>query len=179
MEELEVEILKCNYCPFMEYEFNGTKELGFGAYYRILFIGSSPAITSNKSQGNSKFDKFFVELLAKVGIAKDDFYFTNLVKTSIPKGVIVTDEQSKHCFSHVLKEIAIVKPQLVVPLGTIAREPFGIRWPDSFVKKSISGKRMMVYPIAHPGTLHYHPEREQDYLRKLTKIFQHYKRNLI
>ncbi len=183
MTVLEKEILDCKFCPFLEYEFNKTKELGFGQKNRIMFVGSSPAVTSNKSKGESRFDYFFEALMQKVDITKKDYYFTNLVKTSIPAKVVLTEEQAKHCFSHLLKEILEVKPQLIVLLGKVPRDAFGILYPNKIVMKKFNSKtythKAIVYAAAHPGMLHYKPDLEANYLKNLKIGLKYYKRILI
>lgn len=178
------EIETCRFCPFQEYKFNPTKELGFGPHYRIMFVGSSPAVTSNKSEGESKFDYFFRKLLLKVGITQEDFYFTNLVKTSVPNGHDFLDENdSKHCMSHLIKEITIVKPQVIVLLGKMTREAFKIRYPETLVSKKFKSRygsiKTKVFSLSHPGVLHYHPEQEAKYLKTLKKVLTNYNRILI
>jgi len=182
IQELEQEIVDCNFCPFLEYDFNRKKELGFGKERRIMFIGSSPAITSNRIKGNSKFDKFFEKLLTKVDISKEEYYFTNLIKTAIPKNVEPTDEQLKHCYSHLVKEIMLIKPQIIVILGKLARKPFGLKWPDSKKKFFFTLKddkhSATIFTLSHPGALHYAPEQEEEYIKKLKKILTNYQPTL-
>lgn len=179
MTTIEQKILNCQLCPFMEYSFNDTKELGFGNKNRIMFVGSSPAITSNKSQGFGRFDLFFNEILSKVDITKQDYYFTNLVKTSIPKGVLPSDAEIRHCYGHLIEEILDVKPQVIVPLGEITRTALGLEYPYTFrnrlFKKGDQEYRTLTYAIAHPGMLHYKPEMEKQYLKNLRKILTVYK----
>lgn len=181
-QELEQEILDCKFCPFQEYDFNKKKDLGFGSERRIMFIGTSPAITSNRSKGNSKFDKFFEELILKVGISKEEYYFTNLIKTAIPKNVEPTEEQLKHCYSHLVKEIMLVKPQLIVLLGKLARQPFNLKWPDTkkkfFFELKDDKHSAIVFTLSHPGALHYTPENEEEYIKKLKKILTNYQPTL-
>lgn len=184
LDALNDEVLKCRFCPFQEYKFNETKELGFGPRYRIMFVGSSPAVTSNKSAGESKFDYFFKKLLLKVGITQEDFYFTNLSKTSVPSTHdFLTEDESKHCMSHLIKEITIVKPQIIVLLGKMTREAFKIRYPEKLVTKRFKSRRgsikTKVFSISHPGVLHYHPELETKYLKTLKKALTNYQRILI
>jgi len=183
MLEREQEIVDCKFCPFQEYTYNKTKELGFGNKYRIMFVGSSPSVTSNKSQGKSRFDFYLRDLLRKVDIEESDYYFTNLVKTSIPTGVIPTDEQLRHCMSHLVKEILDVKPQVIILFGKVTRDAFELKWPETFVSKTFTlGEkkfRTTIYPIQHPGILHYHPEQESKYLKSLTKAITKYKRILL
>ena len=179
LSQTSIKIQDCKYCPFQEFDFNKSKELGFGNKYRIMFVGSSPAISSNKSCGKSKFDLFFNNLLSKVDISKRDYYFTNLCKTSIPKNLKLTEEQVQHCLSHLKEEIKEVKPQIIVLLGSICRDAFWIRYPDKVYNMKIGSLKIKVYPIAHPGFLHYEPAEEKSYLKKLTKIHKYYKRILI
>lgn len=178
LEDLNKQILECNYCPYQEFDFNETKELGFGKANKILFIGVSPAVSSNKTQGNSKFDLFFQNLLSKINIKAEDYYFTNLVKTSIPRGMNPGTDEVRHCMSHLKKEILIVNPQIIIPLGSLTREAFEIRWPNKLLSKFISigdlRKKFKVFPIAHPGSLHYHPEQEEAYLKTLKKATSFY-----
>lgn len=180
MQRINNELLACKECPFQEFEFNNSKELGFGSFGRIMFVGQSPAITSNKSQWASKFDEFFSEILEKVDIEEEDYYFTNLIKTAIPKHRLPTKDEITHCRSHLYKEIALVRPQILVLLGKPVRDAFNIKWPDSFSKVRLPGASEFIrtYAIAHPGYLHYSPEKEGEYLKKLNKIHKFYHRTL-
>lgn len=182
LEEINNQIETCVYCPFLEYKFNQKKELGFGKQYKIMFIGICPSLSSNRSPGYSSFDKFFNELLLKVEITKEDYYFTNLCKTTIPANVVLNDEQVKHCMSHLTKEIFEVRPQLIVLLGRQVRSAFGINWPESFSSKVFrSGDnkhKTYIYTLQHPGYLKYKPEEELKYLVSLRKIFRIYKQQL-
>jgi uracil-DNA glycosylase family 4 len=182
-EELDKEILQCQLCPFQEYSFNKTKELGFGAQYRIMFIGLAPSISSNKSAGNSTFDHFFSSLLSKVELSAKDYYFTNLVKTAIPKDHSLTTEQIEHCNSHLEKEVLLVKPQVIVLLGRDTRQAFGFRYPAEkgfrVFKNNNESHRVKIYTMSHPAILYYHPEQEVRYLKALKKCIKDYKLILI
>lgn len=182
IEEINKQIETCVYCPFQEYKFNRSKELGFGKPNKIMFIGSSPSMSSNKSQGHSSFDSFFNKLLLKVEITPEDYYFTNLCKTSIPANATLTEDQVKHCMSHLQKEILAVNPQIIVLLGRQVRSAFMLNWPENISVKIFKSKdarlKTVVYTLQHPGYLKYKPEDEEKYLLSLRKIFKYYKQQL-
>lgn len=182
LEEVNKQIQACNYCPFLEYKYNSAKEYGHGHCNKIMFVGNSPSVLSNKRNKFSSFDIYFSKLLAKVELTSKDYYFTNLCKTSIPPGVILTEDQVKHCLSHLNKEIIAVKPQIVVLLGKQVRDAFNINWPGSVNVKIVSAAgekhKTVFYTLPHPGFLKYFPDEEERYLQNLKKIFKVYKRPL-
>lgn len=181
--EINKEISECQFCPYLDYSFNVKKELGFGKHHRILFVGLSPAVSSNRSQGNSRFDKYFSELLGEIGITKDDYYFTNLCKTSIPKNKVLSNDEIAHCMSHVRKEIIEVKPQIIVLLGYQVRKAFGVHYPEQtvhrFFKNDTTSLRIACFSIAHPGVLHYEPGKKEKFLKAMSKGLRTYNRPLI
>ena len=178
LEKINKEIQECPYCPFIEYEFNKVRELGFGEKGKIMFIGLAPAISSNRSQGQSRFDFFFENLLKQVGIKRSDYYFTNLCKTAQPRDIILDEEQIEHCKGHLMQEILEVDPILIVFLGKVVREAFFVMWPEYLVRRRIDtrskSKFFKCFALAHPAMLHYRPELKEKYLKALNKINEVY-----
>lgn len=169
--------VKCNFCPFIEYQFNiGTCE-GHGEKYRIMIINMQPGFYRDKSE------KQIYSLLSEVGIKEKEIYLTYLCKSIIPKGIKMTPEQEKHCLSHINKEIVTVKPQLVVLLGAGVRDAFWIRYPETVTSKTFKdgdlSHKTKIYPIQNPATLYYSPELKDNYIKTLTKIHRYYKPILI
>lgn len=182
IELVNQQVKTCVYCPFQEYNYNKNKELGFGRSHRIMFVGLCPSVSSNKSQGFSSFDIYLSKLLVKVEITEEDYYFTNLCKTSIPHDVILSEEQVKHCLAHLVKEIIAIKPQIIVLFGKQTRDAFDINWPETVVKRIFSANgekhKTVLYTLQHPGFLKYKPEEEERYLMNLRKIFKVYQKQL-
>ena len=77
-----------------------TLEYGWGEINHLLFIGICPAKTSNRSAGESQFDLLFKQLLKESLLKQVPYYFTNICKTTIPKGKIPTYEQQDKLISH-------------------------------------------------------------------------------
>lgn len=107
----------CKLCPQTE----GKKELGWGVKEQIMFIGQSPSPNNFEGkQGDSEFDLYFLRLLQPVGITKEMFYFTNLVKSPIRRIRDLERKTLTHCSEHLIDEYLNIKPKVVVALGKYA-----------------------------------------------------------
>lgn len=167
-------IQDCQFCPYIEYSANAQRQLGYGVKNRLMFIGRSPSFMDSK-----QFKKAFQDLLSKVDVTKEDYYFTNLVKTIVPKEEVLTKEIVEHCMSHINEEIKLIIPQVIFLMGKDTREAFGIRYPLTMKSKIFWTERgrfnTLLYSIPSPSSLYYHPEQEEDYLKLLNKGLKHYK----
>jgi len=136
LKELNILIRDCTECS------KGPKELGWGTPEKILFVGQCPTQNSvEKIGGESNFDLFFLDLLARIGITEKDFYFTNAVK--IPKRTYdLSIEEQDHFLGHLLDEIVLIKPKLIIALGNSA-------------KVSLQRGRQKFIHIMHPASLKY------------------------
>lgn len=140
LEELNEKISKCPDCPMSQT--GGVPELGWGESDEYFFIGQCPALTNKDGKrGTSNFDKFFLELLDEAGFRKDQFYFTNLVKIPILINY-VSEASIEHCGHHVLEELEIIKPKVVITLGQYASN-----W--------IRNQNIPHYELKHPGSIRY------------------------
>src|SRR3990167_5455095 len=117
LKTLNDSIFKCEECPFIE---GSAPELGWGTPGKIMFIRQSPSQFNREGRrGDSDFDRYFFELLKPLGLTWKSFYFTNLIKTPVAIRTM-TDEQLMHGSQHVISEVDLVKPKVVIALGTVA-----------------------------------------------------------
>ena len=111
-------------------------------------------------------------MLKEVGLERASLWVTNVaccqprpvavgdVGVIIPKGRVEKDSMLKHCRSRILRELAIVKPKVVVALGTITAEAIcegvaGITQLHGALcnLSSESGHNAIVIPLFHPAHL--------------------------
>lgn len=158
------EIQDCLACPESVWN-SDRKEIGWGTEGRILFIGQAPAMSSlGRVEGQSNFDLYFKEMLLGVGLTEDDFFFTNLVK--VPPVVNVHDMPRvdlQHCGSHVLEEIKLIKPIVIVGLGTLTNQ-----W---LFDQKLENR----FFLQHPSSLKYRPENRDQLMHSLNKVTEKYR----
>lgn len=86
---------------------------------KIIFIALSPVAKENVENkmfiGPSR--KVFNRLLNNAAINRESVYITNLVKCKLPMSRNPKQNEIEACSTFVDKEIAIICPQVIVPLG--------------------------------------------------------------
>lgn len=131
-----------------------------------LFIGPSGAILDS--------------LLTDAGVSRDSIFITNLLKCRLPRCRRPKLDEIEDCSDFLLREIAIINPKVLVPLGYYATRYFIQKYeipypdprsevPDLFGQKIIVDGRL-IYPLPHPASLiyneNYWPLTQEQY-RKL------------
>ena len=121
----------------------------------IMFIGEAPGQKEDE-QGRpfvGPAGQFLDELLGTIGLKRPDVYISNVVKFRPPGNRDPTPEEKEQCMPWLKREIALIKPKVIVPLGRHALGHF-------FAKLSITeahGKpqkltdAVTVFPIYHPA----------------------------
>ena len=131
----------------------------------IMFIGEAPGEQENKLGRPfvGPAGKFLDELLESIGLKREDVYISNVVKFRPPGNRDPTPEEKEQCMPWLKKEIALLRPKIIVPLGRHALGHF-------FTKLTISeahGKpqklsdEVWVFPIYHPAAALHNPGLRQ------------------
>ena len=121
----------------------------------IMFIGEAPGQREDE-QGRpfvGPAGKFLDELLASIGLKREDVYISNVVKYRPPNNRDPTDEEKSQCLPWLQLEIALIKPKVIVPLG---RHALGHFFPKLNISK-VHGQAqklnndLAIFPIYHPA----------------------------
>lgn len=128
-EMIQEEIKKCSKCELCKLEINEIKP--FDTYRfekkKYFIIAQNPSFNRHGASyeifdnEDNKNDKVFLEVLKKLNIYRDDCYVTNIVKCST-KHNLNPKEYIEKCINYLLREINIVKPEIIITLGSIAKE---------------------------------------------------------
>jgi DNA polymerase len=100
--------------------------------------------------------KFLDTLLAEAGIARDDVFITNVVKARPPKNRDPKKDEVAHHWPWLERQLDIIAPQLLVPLGRHALARFA---PEARIAEAhgsvldVDGRR--VFPLYHPAAALY------------------------
>ena len=119
LEKIAKEIEKCKECKKDKF---GLPVPGEGnSRAKIMFIGESPG--SNEAKVGKPFvgrsGKFLTELLNSIGIKREDVFITSPVKYHQGKRNLEISE-IKHGAKHLIKQIEVIKPKIIVLLGNVA-----------------------------------------------------------
>ncbi|HLE51652.1 MAG TPA: uracil-DNA glycosylase [Anaerolineales bacterium] len=139
----------------------------------IMFIGEGPGFHENE-QGRpfvGAAGKFLEELLARIGLKREQVFITNVVKCRPPSNRDPHPEEVETCTSTYLeRQIQAINPKVIVTLG---RYSMGLYLPNAKIS-SVHGQAMqvrgrLIVPMYHPAAaLHQQslkPEIENDFAR--------------
>jgi DNA polymerase len=126
-----------------------------------MFIGEAPG--KNEDLQGEPFvgaaGKFLNEMLASIGLQRSDIYISNIVKYRPPDNRDPTPEEIEAFVPYLQKQIAVIKPKLVVFLG---RHSMNVFLPELRISQAHGQpvrKAGQVYlPLFHPAAALYNPQ---------------------
>ena len=136
----------------------------------LMFIGEGPGY--NEDQQGRPFvgqaGLYLEELLASIGLSRNDVYITNMVKCRPPNNRDPFPGEIQACSKYLDTQIKLIQPRVIVTLG---RHSLGKFLPGETIGKTHGKPRqvgnLIVYPIYHPAAaLRQHTLRavlEQDF----------------
>ncbi|MHC1626572.1 MAG: uracil-DNA glycosylase family protein [Methanoculleaceae archaeon] len=121
LESIRCEILECTSCPLSEYRTNPVPGEGDPAA-RALFVGEAPGRQEDEEgrpfvgRAGSTLDA----VLGSVGIDRPEIFITNVVKCRPPGNRDPHREEIRACLPYLLRQIEVIEPSVIVPLGRVA-----------------------------------------------------------
>lgn len=161
LEELHKEISVCRKCANLDLCKPTFTYLGKDN--RILILGESPAKNGWRISGKAWYEpsgkitatgKILKKLLSEIGLVLEDISFTEAVKCT-PVSPKFLKDCSKNCYPFLKKQIEILKPKIIIPLGVKATELILPKF-DKFsdvVGKAHNTDFGIVIPIYHPSPI--------------------------
>ncbi len=162
--ELEKLVYSCRKCPELNVKEPYTALFGQGnPDAKIMFVAQSPCeLCVIKQKVFYKGSGAVLDMvLENIGEDRSTVYITNVCKCHTPNNRVNTKEEIENCRPFLDKEIEIVKPKIIVPLGKQAFDWFGC---SAWLKRE---KRdgYDLYPVSHPARIARRPDLLVDYLR--------------
>jgi DNA polymerase len=149
---------------------------------KIIFIGEAPG-REEDIQGRpfvGRAGKILDELLDSIGLKRQDVYIGNILKCRPPENRNPLKSEMDVCTKYLDKQIEIIQPKIIVPLGNFAAsyifEKFNLK-PQKIGKvhgqifsvNTIS-KKLLIIPIYHPAVATYNPNTKEILLKDFQKI---------
>lgn len=126
----------------------------------IMFIGEGPGFHENE-QGLpfvGAAGQFLDELLASIGMRRDQVYITNVVKCRPPSNRDPRPEELAACDPYLEKQIMAINPKVIVTLGRFSMNRF---LPNARISHShgqaVRVKGRLVVPFYHPAAALHQP----------------------
>ena len=127
---------------------------------QILFIGEAPGFHEDR-QGRpfvGAAGLYLNELLAKVGLKREDVYIANVIKCRPPGNRDPLPDEVATCRPYLDRQIDLIRPRLVVTLGRFSMERY---FPGASISR-IHGQPKRVgsviyYPMFHPAAALHQP----------------------
>lgn len=173
LNDIKSEILKKKICPELA---ESATQLVFGdgsADADVVFIGEAPG--KNEDEQGLPFvgaaGKFLNEMLAGIGLDREDVYITNIVKYRPPDNRDPLPEEKKAFLPFLRAQLEIIKPKLVVTLG---RHSMDSLLPGLTISKCHGQpkrfKGQVYMPLFHPAAALYNGSMRQTLIDDFNKI---------
>jgi uracil-DNA glycosylase family 4 len=143
----------------------------------LMFVGEAPGYHEDQ-QGKpfvGQAGKLLDNLLAGIGLARDQVYVANVLKCRPPGNRDPQPDEIEACESHLFRQISLIEPKVVATLGNFATKllsgkPTGItRVHGAEQETRLGGRRVLLYPLYHPAAALYTPAMlkvlEEDFSR--------------
>jgi uracil-DNA glycosylase len=121
---------------------------------RIVLVGEAPG--ANEDRLGRPFvgaaGKFLDTLLAEAGLAREEVFITNVLKSRPPGNRDPRADEIAHSWPWLEAQLAVIEPELVVPLGrhALARFDPGAKIADVHGRPHRAGGRDL-FPLYHPA----------------------------
>lgn len=161
--QLVTEAAACTACPEMCERTAVFSELNGPLAARIMFIGEAPGrkgadrtrVPFSGDQSGANFDRY----LASIGLSRDRIFITSaaLCNPRTPSGANRKPSRKElaNCSTFLTRALAIVSPDIVVTLGSVALEAIKAIAPHNLTLKDAgkihSWQNRLLVPIYHPS----------------------------
>ena len=126
----------------------------------LVFIGEGPGYYEDRDGRPfvGPAGQFLDELLASIGMKREDVYITNMVKCRPPNNRDPLPGETQACKPYLDKQLELIAPKVVVTLG---RHSFSKFFPGEPISRARGKPRrwnnLNVYPMFHPAAALHNP----------------------
>ncbi|MCP9470347.1 MAG: uracil-DNA glycosylase [Nitrospira sp.] len=155
LEELAQSLVDCQRCKLAKL---GRTQVVFGVgnpRASIMFVGEAPGF--HEDQQGEPFvgaaGKLLNDLLASAGLSRDQIYIANVIKCRPPNNRDPETDEVDTCKPFLLRQIQLIRPQLVCSLGNWATQTLlGRKVGITKVKaQAFYLKDFVLFPLLHPA----------------------------
>ena len=164
---IETEVKNCLKCILSKTRTNAVPGEGPQSA-DLMFIGEAPGFHEDQKGKPfvGKAGQLLNKILGEYDIQRSSVYITNIVKCRPPKNRNPELEEINDCQPYLLKQINIINPKIIIPLGNFSLKYF---FPESSITK-VRGQLLnkndrQIFPMIHPAAIF----RKQEYFEQFRK----------
>jgi DNA polymerase len=171
LKVIAAEVVACTKCKLHLSRKNAVPGEG-PDHAEIMFIGEGPGFHENE-QGRpfvGAAGRFLEELLAKIGLTREEVFICNVVKCRPPGNRDPLPEEIEACADYLERQIRAVGPKVIVTLGRFSMARYLPNARISAVHgqaRTVNGR--LVVPMFHPAAALHQPSLrrsiEEDFAR--------------
>jgi DNA polymerase len=173
VEDIRAEIGICTRCPLWEGRTNIVHSTG-NLQADLMFVGEAPGADED-IQGFpfvGRAGQLLTKIIEAIGISRDEVFIGNINRCRPPGNRQPTPVESETCKPYLMREIAVVRPKVVVVLGNTATQNL------LNTKVGISKLRgnfhdyfgVKVMPTFHPAYLLRDPHKKREVWEDMKKV---------
>jgi uracil-DNA glycosylase family 4 len=153
LAQLATQIAACTKCPLAKGRTRTVPGEG-NPDAKIMFIGEAPGFHEDQ-QGRpfvGAAGQFLEELLASIGLHRQDVYIANIIKCRPPGNRDPEAEEIASCDPYLEQQIRIIRPRIIVTLGRFSMAKF---FPGEKISRIHGQPRrrngVIYFPMYHPA----------------------------
>lgn len=168
LAQLNQEILTCTLCRLSEGRTNAVPGEG-PVPSRILLVGEAPGKREDELGRPfvGRAGSVLQELLLSIGLSRKEVYITSINKCRPPGNRDPKDDEIAACHPYLVRQIDLLKPQVIVPMGRFAAREicrsFGLaEGKISDIHGHVLNARagygtIIILPVYHPAVVTHNP----------------------
>lgn len=177
LEQIKADIIKNKICPDLAITATNLVMGDGHANAELVFIGEAPG--KNEDLQGKPFvgaaGKFLEEMLASVGLKRNQVYITNIVKYRPPNNRDPSDEEKKAFWPYLVKELGVLQPKVIATLGRHSMEYFlpGRRITQIHGQPkriTFGSQKIVILPLYHPAAALYNGMLKQTLIEDFKSI---------
>ncbi len=159
LEALHQEVRQCTKCPLSQGRTLAVPGEG-PRNAQVMFVGEAPGFHEDR-QGRpfvGAAGAFLNELLASIGLKREDVYITNIIKCRPPGNRDPYMDEIEACSPYLDRQVALIHPRVIVTLGRYSLA----HWLPNAKISQVHGKPMrvgnlVIFPMYHPAAALHQP----------------------
>lgn len=172
LDQITADMLESNVCPDLAKTATNIVPGAGNPNAKIMFVGEAPG--KNEDLTGQPFvgaaGRILDGLLELIGMTRDDVFITSIVKYRPPNNRDPKPEEKAAFLPYLTRQIEVIRPTLIAPLGRHGMESFlpgaKISQVHGTVQHDASGRT--IFPLYHPAVALYNRNQlvvlEEDFL---------------
>jgi uracil-DNA glycosylase family 4 len=144
---------------------------------RLMFVGEGPGADEDQSGRPfiGRAGQLLTKMIEAIGLSRDEVYIANVVKSRPPENRAPERDEVAACFPFLQRQIAVVRPKLIVTLGNPATQALldskiGITRLRGLFHDYPRLSGIKVLPTFHPAYLLRSPDKKREAWEDLKKV---------